>query len=156
MLQTLMQRYLPPLLALVSAGLVVTAALLPEFNAEGVGVTPLDPNRPGWVPILVGTLVHVGLLLVPALMLLLGESRGIAGGILVGAGVLGLSLRLVRLFQLAELPGLDPAFGSSVDAVGEAAALSAGLLALSSLRPRPQPDAEAPEPDLAPPPGEPT
>lgn len=148
-----MPRVVAPLLALVAAGLVVTAALVPEFQAGGVGVTPLDPDRVGWVPILVGSLVQVGVLLVPAAMLLLGERRGIAGGILLGAGILGLTLRLVRLFQLAEIPDLGPAIGSWVDLSAEAGAIVAGALALLGIRPSER-EEEATDTDLPPPPGE--
>lgn len=150
-----MPRLLPAVLAVCAAGLLVAGALLPEYKADGFRVTPLDPEVPGWAPALVGTLVHVGLLLVPALMLLLGANGGIAGGILTGAGVLGLSLRAVRLFQLREIPQLDPALGSWVDLLGEGVALSAGILALAALGARGEPEPEALEPDLAPPPGEP-
>jgi hypothetical protein len=150
-----MPRVVAPLLAVVAAGLVVTAALVPEFEAGGVGVTPLDPDRLGWVPILVGTLVQVGVLLVPAAMLLLGERRGIAGGILLGAGILGVTSRLVRLFQLGEIPDLGPAIGSWVDLTAEAAAILAGALALLAIRPHER-DEEATDMDLPPPPGEPS
>jgi hypothetical protein len=82
---------------------------------------------------LVGILVQVGLLLVAMLLMVLTETKGVAGGILVGAGILGLSLRLVRIAQLIEEPSFDPAVGSWVDLVGEASVLIAGGLSLTSL-----------------------
>lgn len=127
-------RVFAALLALLSAGLLVAASLLPEFESGGVGTAPLDPERVGSVAILIGLLIHVGLILLPALMLLMGDGPSSAGGILLGAGVLGLSLRLVRMFQLAEVPGVDAAVGSWIDALAEGLSLTAGAVALIGLR----------------------
>jgi hypothetical protein len=125
-----MPRPLPVSLGFLAAGLIVLAALLPEYEAGGVGVAQVDPERPGWVPSLVGMLVEVGLILYAVLMLLLGESRKLAGGILIGAGILGLTLRIVRLFQLAEVPDLEGGDGSWVDALAGLLIVSAGILAV--------------------------
>ncbi|MGH2691103.1 MAG: hypothetical protein ACRDHM_01205 [Actinomycetota bacterium] len=151
-------RLIAPLLALLAAGLLVTAALLPEIVVEpggGGGLRPLDPERPAWVATLVGILVQVGLVLVAALMLLLRQSEAVAGGILLGAGTLGLTVRAVRFAQLGDSSPLAAGVGSWVDALAEAAVLAAGVVALSSLRRKgPEPEAE-PQSALAPPPGEP-
>ncbi len=126
-----MPRLVAATFGFLAAGLVVLASLLPEFTTGGMDVAQIDPGRVGWVPSLVGMLVEVGLLLSAALMLLLGESRKLAGGILIGAGVLGLTLRVVRLFQLAEAPGFDAGVGSWVDALAGVLTLSAGAWALT-------------------------
>lgn len=126
------QRVVPALIAVLGAALIVLAALIPEFNDRGVGVTPLDPQRLGWVASLVGILVQVGLFLVPAALLALGQARSAAGGILVGAGVLGLTIRLVRIVQLGQTPGFDAAAGSLIDLLADGAALTAGVLALTA------------------------
>ena len=123
-------RLVPALLAFLAAVLRVTGSLLPEFEVGGVGVAQIDPSRVGWVPSMIGMLVQVGLVLSGALMLVLRESRQVAGGLLIGAGVLGLTLRIVRILQLGEAPGYDPAFGSWVDTGGEAITALAGILAL--------------------------
>lgn len=125
-----MPRLLPASLGFLAAGLIVLAALLPEYEAGGVGVAQLDPERAGWVPSLIGMLVEVGLVLSAVLMLVLGESRRLAGGILIGAGILGLTLRIVRLFQLAEIPDLEGGDGSWVDALAGLLTVSAGTLAV--------------------------
>ena len=157
----LVNRLLPAAVALVGAALLVIASLLPEFFAGGAGVTPLDPGRPAWVPSLVGLLVQVAIVLSAALMLLLEEPRQIAGGILVGAGLLGFSLRVVRLFQLAAAPELSGGDGSWVDLIAEGLVVLEGVL---SLRDRSEAvlidevDEVAEDetlPPLAPPPGEP-
>jgi hypothetical protein len=124
----------------------------------------------GWVPALVGMLVQVGLVLSGALMVALRESRLLAGGLLLGAGILGLSLRVVRLFQLAEAPGFNAAVGSGVDLLAESLTAGAGVLALVGGREddledefEEEEDEEGGEGDdeellepLAPPPGEPS
>jgi hypothetical protein len=122
-------------LVLVAAGLIVVAALLPEFELQpaGIGIKPLDPARAGWVAAVVGILVQVGLLLIAMLLLVLSDAKGVAGGMLLGAGILGLSLRLVRIVQLMEAPEFDPAIGSWIDLTGEAAVLVAGALSLTWL-----------------------
>jgi hypothetical protein len=125
-----MPRLLPATLGFLAAGFMVFGALLPEFSVGGVDVAQVDPDRLGWVPALVGMLVEVGLILSAALMLILGESRKVAGGILLGAGVLGLTLRIVRLFQLAEDPGFAAGDGSWVDALAGLLTVGAGALAL--------------------------
>jgi hypothetical protein len=104
------------------------------------------------VATLVGILVQVGLLLVAALLLVLSDSKALAGGMLIGAGVLGLSLRLVRIVQLMEAPGLTPAIGSAIDLVAEAAVLAGGGLTLTWIGPAPPQDDT--EDELPPPPGE--
>lgn len=123
-------RVIAAILAFLAAALVVVGSLLPEFSTGGAGVAQVDPSRAGWVPALVGMLVQVGLVLSGALMLVLGESRRVAGGLLLGAGILGLSLRVVRLFQLAEAPGFNAAAGSGVDLLAESLTVAAGGLAL--------------------------
>jgi hypothetical protein len=123
-------RVIAAILAFLAAALVVLGSLLPEFSTGEAGVAQVDPSRAGWVPALVGMLVQVGLVLSGALMLVLGESRRVAGGLLLGAGILGLSLRVVRLFQLAEAPGFNAAAGSGVDLLAEALTVTAGGLAL--------------------------
>jgi hypothetical protein len=148
-----MPRVVAPTLAVVASGLIVAAALLPEFEAAGVAVVPLDSERPGWLPILAGTLAQVGLVLMAAATLFLNGNRAIAGGILLGAGILGLMLRLVRLFQLAEVAELSPAMGSWVDLVAEAGVIGSGALALVGIG-QPEADEEAADIDLAPPPGD--
>jgi hypothetical protein len=158
-----MNRVGPALLAVFGGVLVLVAALLPEFTSGGIGFSPLDPASLGWTARLVGTLVQVGLLLVPAAMVALGQGRGPAGGILIGAGVLGLTVRLVRIFQLGQEPSLDPAIGSFLDLLADGAALTAGILTLTSshddeLEELEEEDGvllEAEEAVLAPPPGEP-
>jgi hypothetical protein len=130
--------------------------MLPEFEVQpgGIGVIPLDPDRAGWAAGLVGILVQVGLLLVAMLMLVLGDAKAVAGGILLGAGVLGLSLRLVRIVQLMQAPGLDPALGSWIDLAGEAGVLVAGALALTYLGTQPASEDDPMDADAAAPPGE--
>jgi len=123
-------RVITVLLGFLAAGLLVLGSLLPEFTTDGAGVAQVDPSRMGWVPALVGMLVQVGLVLSGALMVALRESRLLAGGLLLGAGILGLSLRVVRLFQLAEAPGFNAAAGSGVDLLAEALTVGAGVLAL--------------------------
>ncbi|MGH2709969.1 MAG: hypothetical protein ACRDH9_02035 [Actinomycetota bacterium] len=156
-----MPRLLPALLGFLAAALIVLAALLPEYEQGGVGFAQIDPERVAWVPVLVGMLVEVGLVLSGALMVALGESRKLAGGLLLGAGVLGLTLRVVRLFQIAEAPGLDAGVGSWVDALAAFFTVSAGALALSGgededLYDEDYDDEDAPgeEPPPAPLPGE--
>lgn len=145
-------------LVLIAVGLIVVAALLPEYEVQpaGIGIKPLDAARPGWVAGLMGILVQVGLLLVAMLLLVLSDARAVAGGILLGAGVIGLSLRLVRIVQLMEAPGVDPAIGSWVDLTAEAAVLVSGALSLTWLGAEPdlEEDLEDPESELPPPPGE--
>jgi len=160
-------RLITALLGFLAAGLLVLGSLLPEFTAEGAGVAQVDPSRMGWVPALVGILVQVGLVLSGALMVALRESRLLAGGLLLGAGILGLSLRVVRLFQLTEAPGFNAAVGSGVDLLAESLTVGAGVLALLGAREDALEDGfeeeeggegdqeELPEP-LAPPPGEPS
>ena len=155
-----MNRLVPALLAVLGAALLILAALLPEFSAGAEGFIPLDPNRPGWVASLVGVLVQAGLFLTPATLLALGQARAAAGGILVGAGVLGLTVRLVRIAQLGESPDLDPAIGSWIDLLADGSALAAGVLALTSSDEVVEEEADwddelPPEGELAPPPGEP-
>ncbi len=159
MLPLVNRRLVPALIALLGAVLIVLAALIPEFNDRGVGVTPLDPERLGWVASLIGILVQVGLFLVPAVLLALGQARSAAAGILVGAGVLGLTVRLVRIVQLGQTPGFDAAIGSLVDLLADGAALTAGVLALTATN---EPsdevdweDEDSLEAEVAPPPGEP-
>ncbi len=154
-----MNRLIPAALAAVAAALLVVAALLPEFTAGGIGVTPVDPERVGWVAGLVGVLVQMGLLLAPGALLALGQARAAAGGVLVGAGVLGLTIRLVRVAQLGQTPDFDPAIGSWIDLLADGTALVAGVLALTSSDEGPEEEdweeealVEAEE--LAPPPGE--
>ena len=151
------------LLGFLAAGLLVIGALLPEYTASGTGVPQVDPGRDSWVPALVGMLVQVGLVLSGALMLALRESRQLAGGLLIGTGVLGLSLRVVRLFQLSTAPGLNAAVGSGIDLLAETITVAVGILALrgasgGGLMEEFEED-EEPEEDsvhgLAPPPGEP-
>ena len=127
-------RLITVLLGFLAAGLLVLASLLPEFTSGGAGVAQVDPSRSGWVPALVGMLVQVGLVLSGALMVALRESRLLAGGLLLGAGILGLSLRVVRLFQLAEAPGFNAAVGSGVDLLAETLTVGAGILALLGAR----------------------
>ena len=155
-----MDRLVPAFLALLGAALLVVAALLPEFMAGGVGVTPLDPERVGWVASLIGVLVQAGLVLTPAALLALGQARSAAGGILVGAGVLGLTIRLVRIVQLGETPGFDPAIGSWIDLLADGSALAAGVVALTSSEDFAEEDEAwedevAPDAEPPPPPGEP-
>ena len=144
MLPPAMPRLGLAILVVVAAGLIVVSALLPEYLAQpgDVGIRPLDPERPGWVASLLGILVQVGLLLVSALLLVLSDARAVGGGILIGAGVLGLSLRLVRIVQLMEAPGLDPAIGSWADLVAEGSVLAAGGLTLTWTGPGREPDDE--------------
>jgi hypothetical protein len=118
------------LLGFLAAALLVVGALLPEFTADGAGVAQVDPGREAWVPALVGMLVQVALVLSGALMLALGESRQLAGGLLLGTGVLGLSLRVVRLFQLAAATGFNAAVGSGIDLLAETLTVAVGFLAL--------------------------
>src|SRR5688572_177906 len=152
-------RVLPAVLGFAGAGLIVLGALLPEYNLGGQGVAQIDPSRMGWVPALVGMLVEVGLVLSASLMLILGESRQIAGGILLGAGILGLTLRVVRLFQLAAIPEITGGDGSWVDLIAALLTVSAGVLALRGSREEPE-DADGYDEDepvlaaLAPPAGE--
>lgn len=144
-------RWVAALLAILAAALLVTGSLLPEFQVGGVGVAQIDPDRVGWVPSMVGMLVQVGLVLSGALMLLLGESRQVSGGILVGAGLLGLTLRVVRILQLTEAPGYDAAVGSWLDGIAEGMTVVAGVLALSgSGREADVDQYEEPEDDLEP------
>lgn len=154
-----MNRLTPVLVAVLGAILLVLAGLVPEFNVNGEGVTPLDPNRVGWIASLIGTLAQVGLYLVPAVLVALGQGRGPAAGVLVGAGVLGLTIRLVRIVQLGQTPGFDAAIGSLIDLLADGAALTAGVLILTSSEEAPDEEdweedhlAEA---EVAPPPGEP-
>lgn len=162
-----MSRWLPAVLGFLAAALLVMGSLLPEFSDGDTGVAQVDPNREAWVPALVGMLVQVALVLSGALMLALGESRKLAGGLLLGAGALGLTLRVVRLFQLAEAPGLNAAVGSGIDLLAEGMTVTAGVLALigprgdelhevedgyEELEDEEDEDQSAP---LAPPPGEP-
>jgi hypothetical protein len=141
-------RLIPALLGFLAAALLVTGSLLPEFEVGGVGVAQIDPERVGWVPAMVGMLVQVGLVLSGALMLALGESRQVAGGILIGTGILGLTLRIVRVLQLGEAPGYDAAFGSWIDALAEGLTTLAGVLAL--IRGTEAPDEHELEEDLEP------
>jgi hypothetical protein len=127
-------RLITVLLGFLAAGLLVLGSLLPEFTSGGAGVAQVDPSRIGWVPALVGMLVQVGLVLSGALMVALRESRLLAGGLLLGAGILGLSLRVVRLFQLAEAPGFNAAVGSGVDLLAETLTTGTGILALLGAR----------------------
>ena len=163
-------RLITVLLGFLAAGLLVLGSLLPEFTTGGAGVAQVDPSRMGWVPALVGMLVQVGLVLSGALMVALRESRLLAGGLLLGAGILGLSLRVVRLFQLAEAPGFNAAVGSGVDLLAESLTVGAGVLALLGGRGNDledefeeEEDEEGGEEDdqellepLAPPPGDPS
>jgi hypothetical protein len=125
-----MPRLLPASLGFLAAGLIVLAALLPEYESGGMGFPPIDPGRVAWVPVLVGTLVEVGLVLSGALMVALGESRKVAGGLLLGAGILGLTLRVVRLFQIADAPGVEAGDGSWVDALAAVLTVCTGALTL--------------------------
>jgi hypothetical protein len=151
-------RLVPASIAFLGAALIVIAALVPEYRAGGVGITPLDPERMDQIAILVGVLVQAGLLLMPAALLALGQARSAAGGILVGAGVLGLTIRLVRIAQLGQTPDFDPAIGSWIDLLADGAALIAGVLALTASEDEDEDEEwedEAPiEADLPPPPGE--
>jgi hypothetical protein len=147
-------------LGFLAAALLVVGALLPEFTTGGTGVAQIDPGREAWIPALVGMLVQVGLVLSGALMLALGESRQLAGGLLLGTGVLGLSLRVVRLFQLSAATGFNAAVGSGIDLLAETLTVAAGILALRAGREE-EPDEELEDEDeadsvdsLAPPPGE--
>ena len=153
-----MNRLVPALVAVIGAVLLLLAALQPEFASNGTGFSPLDPASLGQPARLVGTLVQMGLLLGPAALLALGHSRGPAAGILIGAGALGLTLRLVRIFQLGQEPNLDPAFGSYLDLVSDGAALAAGVLALTASPHAGEEEEWEDEADLetelAPPPGE--
>ena len=126
-----MRRLTPALLGFLAAALTVLAALLPEFEQGGSGFAQIDPERVAWVAVLVGMLVEVGLILSGALMVALGESRKLAGGLLLGAGILGLTLRAVRLFQIAETPGLEAGDGSWVDVLAALFTIGAGGLALT-------------------------
>ena len=155
-----MNRLVPALVAVLGAAFLLLAALLPEFTAGADRIVPLDPDRLGWVASLVGVLVQAGLFLAPAALLALGQARAAAGGILVGAGALGLTVRLVRIVQLGESPELDPAIGSWIDLLADGSALAAGVLALTSSEDLVEEEAEwedemAPEGELAPPPGDP-
>ena len=153
-----MNRLVPALVAFIAGLLVLVSALLPEFESNGTGFSPLDPASLGQPARLVGTLVQMGLLMAPAALLALGQARGPAGGILIGAGALGLTLRLVRIFQLGQEPSLDPALGSYLDLVSDGAALAAGVLALTSSPDLPEEeewsDEAELEAELPPPPGE--
>lgn len=148
-------------LGFLATALLVVGALLPEFTTGGTGVAQVDPGREAWLPALVGLLVQVGLVLSGVLMLALGESRQLAGGLLLGTGLLGLSIRVVRLFQLAAATGFNAAVGSGIDLLAETLTVAAGLLALGAGR-EDEPveefedEGEADSVDsLAPPPGEP-
>ncbi|MDQ4005977.1 MAG: hypothetical protein M3135_06720 [Actinomycetota bacterium] len=122
-------------LAVIASALQIAAALMPEFVAGGViEAVPLDQERPGALSVLVALLVHVGVLLVAALMMVVREAPGVAGGLLIGASAVGASLRAARLFQLAEAPQFAPAIGSWMDLGAEVAALTAGIVALLSTR----------------------
>ena len=160
MLARMIPRLIPALVAFLAAALLVTGSLLPEYEVGGVRVAQIDPDGVGWVPSMVGMLVQVGLVLSAGLMLLLGESRQVAGGLLIGSGVLGLTVRIVRILQLGEAPAYDPAFGSWVDSLAEGLCVFAGSLALVGAGREPVEDEEEaydedlPSP-LAPPPGEP-
>ncbi len=153
-----MTRVVPAVVAVVGAVLVLVAALLPEFDPNGTGFSPLDPASLGQPARLVGTLVQIGLLLAPAALLALDQARGPAAGILVGVGALGLTLRLVRIFQLGQEPNLDPAIGSYLDLVSDGAALTAGILALTAPAEEDEEEDWAvegpPQAELAPPAGE--
>ena len=147
-----MQRVQPALLGFLAAGLIVLAALLPEYEQGGAGFAQIDPERVAWIAVLLGMLVEVGLVLSGALMIALGESRKLAGGILLGAGILGLTLRVVRLFQIAETPGLDAGDGSWVDALAALLTIAAGALALRGSREDLGEEWDGDEDDLAEPP----
>ena len=134
MLRSMPHRVVSPILAFLAAALLVTAALLPEYELSGTPVTPLDSQRAPWLPALGGVLVYVALILLPAMMLLMGDAMYTAGGILIGAGAFGVTRRLVRVLQLGDTPDVAVAIGSWMDVLATALALAAGVVALMGLR----------------------
>ena len=134
-----MRRVLPAVLAVLAAALVVVAGLLPEFllladAGTPIEVVPLEGGRPAWLGTLSSYIVHAGILLVAAAMLVLNEAPRVAGGLLIGASLVGLSLRVARVLQLSAAPEFAPALGSWVDLGAEVLGLATGIWALVALR----------------------